>query len=183
MLACRKALDGVVGKPVSNAALVLSRCLQTTADQWVGAKALPAAARAASIKAGEIYKLAYDRWVADTKEHQSTVLTVQGRHAVGLGNESSTETGLTLHHTYGVPLIPGSSLKGICSHYCAEIWGKKDRVFLAKAPGHSALFGTTHDSGHIQFEDAWILPASLSTPKQGLLADVATPHHSAYYTG
>lgn len=39
------------------------------------------------------------------------------RLLVGLGNAHVKETHLNLHHTYGVPYIPGSSLKGICRHY------------------------------------------------------------------
>lgn len=39
------------------------------------------------------------------------------RLVVGLGSGSIYETSLTLHHTYGIPYIPGSALKGITRSY------------------------------------------------------------------
>ncbi len=41
------------------------------------------------------------------------------RMVVGLGGESVLETDLTLHHLYGVPMIPGSALKGLTRAYAA----------------------------------------------------------------
>jgi len=35
------------------------------------------------------------------------------RWIIGLGNQTVLETGITLHHTYGVPYLPGSALKGL----------------------------------------------------------------------
>lgn len=35
------------------------------------------------------------------------------RMALGLGNESVFETSMTLHHVYGIPYIPASSIKGV----------------------------------------------------------------------
>jgi len=40
--------------------------------------------------------------------------TTQSRLVVGLGSSHVLETALTLHHTYGIPYIPGSALKGVC---------------------------------------------------------------------
>ena len=37
-------------------------------------------------------------------------LCVGGRLIVGLGGDNVLETGITLHHTYGVPIIPGSAM-------------------------------------------------------------------------
>lgn len=48
-----------------------------------------------------------------------------GRMAIGLGDSSPTEVGIRLHHTYGVPWIPGSSLKGVMSNYCDLVWGRR----------------------------------------------------------
>jgi CRISPR-associated protein Cmr6 len=96
----------------------------------------------------------------------------QGRLIVGLGGKGVLETGLTLHHTYGVPYIPGSSLKGLTSHYGLKAAG-------LDAKQHTCLFGTTDDSGYAVFHDAWIFPESVAG---GCLApDVMTPHHTDYY--
>ncbi len=40
-------------------------------------------------------------------------LSLKSRLIVGIGNPSPAETGLLLHHIYGVPYIPGTALKGI----------------------------------------------------------------------
>jgi CRISPR-associated protein Cmr6 len=101
--------------------------------------------------------------IVATPEHQRLV--------IGLGNSSPLETGLTLHRTYGVPIIPGSALKGIAASSIAD---RKERELL---------FGGTDDAGFVTCHDAWILPGSLTSTKQGLLCDVITPHHSHYYDG
>jgi CRISPR-associated protein Cmr6 len=102
---------------------------------------------------------------------------------VGLGSENVLETGLRLHHTYGIPVIPGSALKGLASHYCDEVWGQRHNekaseenlLFRRRGTHHSLLFGTTEDGGVITFHDALLTPESLNQGALGL--DVMTPHH------
>lgn len=43
--------------------------------------------------------------------------TVDWRMVIGLGGAQVLETGMTLHHIYGIPYIPGSAVKGIARHY------------------------------------------------------------------
>ncbi len=77
----------------------------------------------------ELYRAAFDRWSASLPSDPAPVdLATTGRLIVGLGSESVLETGIRLHHTYGMPIIPGSALKGLAAHYCDQIWGptKKD---------------------------------------------------------
>lgn len=50
-------------------------------------------------------------------------LTATSRLLVGSGIASATEVGLQLHHTWGVPMVPGSSLKGVLSHYLHAVYG------------------------------------------------------------
>jgi CRISPR-associated protein Cmr6 len=141
-----------------------------------------------------IYLLAFQRRQYFLRETVQASLTVQGRLIVGLGGENILETSITLHHTYGIPIIPGSALKGLAAHYCDQVWGVKQPEFKQevrsqedgqekKRPGiyHQILFGTTEDSGHIIFHDAWMTPESLTAPNQGLVLDVMTPHHGGYY--
>jgi len=103
---------------------------------------------------------------------------------IGLGGENVTETGLKLHHTYGVPYLPGSALKGVAARYARQVWGTSDRSWNPKTtpldrPNHfRTVFGTTDEGGLIDFLDGWITDTSL---KNCLVDDVMTPHHSAYY--
>ena len=48
------------------------------------------------------------------------------RMVVGLGGESVYETSITLHHIYGIPFIPASSIKGVVrSWIITEVFGEK----------------------------------------------------------
>lgn len=138
-----------------------------------------------------IYQQTFDRWndsFPNDVSHRETDLRTQGRLIVGLGNKSVLDTGIRLHHTYGLPMISGSALKGLASHYCDRCWGqwgvqdppRENRLFRRNEKGghHELLFGTTNDGGVIAFHDAWITPESLR--KSGLMLDVMTPHHPAW---
>lgn len=142
------------------------------------------AARSESLRS--LYAEAFARWtrsVPQDEAHRSEQLATASRLAVGLGSENVLETGLRLHHTYGVPIIPGSALKGLASHYCHDVWGQRhneaapeeNRLFRRGGSYHRLLFGTTDDGGVIAFHDAWITPESLNDGS--LRLDVMTPHH------
>ncbi|GCE14568.1 type III-B CRISPR module RAMP protein Cmr6 [Tengunoibacter tsumagoiensis] len=98
------------------------------------------------------------------------------RIIIGLGNESVLETGITLHHTYGVPYLPGSALKGLASSYARQQlkgeWRQGGEL-------HRVVFGDTDNAGFIIFLDALYIPPA--TPEPMLYQDVITVHHPAYY--
>jgi CRISPR-associated protein Cmr6 len=134
----------------------------------------------------DVYTSAFKQRRAELERLGGTFGTfkIEGRLIIGLGASNVLETGLTLNHIYGTPIIPGSSLKGLASHYCSTVWGACDAQF--KRPDVKGqdgkffvfLFGTTEDAGFLTFHDAWIKPDSL--PK-ALVRDVMTPHHGSYY--
>ena len=78
-----------------------------------------------SIQIHPDYRIAYDRWKENLRSLQATVVEVaaDSRLLIGHGNPSAAEVGLTVHHTWGTPIIPGSSLKGLLHHYLAEKYG------------------------------------------------------------
>jgi len=149
---------------------------------------------------GTLYQAAHSRWKKSLPELTvSAELQTAGRLIVGLGSENVLETGIRLHHTYGLPILPGSALKGLTAHYCDQVWGATDRRFqkpcgaedekyrkylAGRGPKpednyHRLLFGTTDDSGCITFHDAW-LTANSPDP---LRLDVMTPHHRKWLDG
>jgi CRISPR type III-B/RAMP module RAMP protein Cmr6 len=149
---------------------------------------------AASPHVRALYKMAFDRWSAALPNDPSPVdLVTAGRLIVGLGSENVLETGIRLHHTYGMPVIPGSALKGLAAHYCDQVWRAQNERFKKPTPEeyeayrtylrdqgprpddnfHRLLFGSTDDSGCIVFYDSWLTPDSPSP----LVLDVMTPHH------
>jgi CRISPR-associated protein Cmr6 len=83
---------------------------------------------AASIKAGSDYARSFDRWKTSFSAPGDRVfeLALVSRLLVGHGNSSATDVGLTVHHTWGVPVIPGSALKGLLAHYVDAVYGPSD---------------------------------------------------------
>lgn len=129
----------------------------------------------------ELYKTAFGRWQRSLPElTAANDLQTVGRLIVGLGTENVLETGIRLHHTYGMPILPGSALKGLAAHYCDQTWGASEENFKRGRPYHQLLFGTTDESGCIIFHDGWFVPDSESEP---LKLDVMTPHHPRWLDG
>lgn len=131
----------------------------------------------------ETYELAYKRWCDGLNTGNTAVsmqpLKVQGRLVSGLGIATPLETGLSLHHTYGVPWLPGSGLKGLAAHYCKQVWGAEDSNFLERGDAYKIMFGTQEQAGALVFHDGWWIPDSKSPFK----LDVITVHHQDYYGG
>ena len=92
------------------------------------------------------------------------------RFVVGLGAAHVLETGITLHRLFGLPIIPGSALKGAAKAYAQLVEGRTD-----DDPELVAVFGTTEQAGSVIFFDA--IP--LEVPKFQL--DVMNPHYPQYY--
>ncbi len=125
-----------------------------------------------------LYKQVYERWKKSLADigAQRRPAHVLGRLSVGLGGEGVHETSIALHHTYGIPYIPGSALKGLAARYTRkrlQNW----------TPEHlKVLFGDTNAAGYVTFFDAHYIPESAKrdTP---LALDVMNVHHPGYYRG
>lgn len=97
------------------------------------------------------------------------------RYVVGLGGASVLETGMTLHRLYGLPIIPGSALKGVARAYAETVLAKKpDDEELVKIFGNPPQT-TPLQTGEIIFFDA--IPCTI--PKFKL--DIMNPHYPNYY--
>ena len=97
----------------SHPGLLLQRYVAHPADgseRWSQAKREIHAAAHSAVPC-ELYKTAFARWETSLAESKSAadVLQTAGRLIVGLGSENVLETGIRLHHTYGLPIIPGSA--------------------------------------------------------------------------
>lgn len=71
------------------------------------------------------YSRSFERWKASFSATGDRLaeLTLASRLLIGHGNASAIDVGLTVHHTWGVPLIPGSALKGLVAHYVDATYG------------------------------------------------------------
>ncbi|MGL4423277.1 MAG: type III-B CRISPR module RAMP protein Cmr6 [Gemmataceae bacterium] len=151
----------------------------------------------------ELYQNALQRWRDSLPELTASIelqTPEKSRLIVGLGTENVLEAGITLHHTYGMPILPGSALKGLAAHYCDQIWGENEPKFKKPTPEddkayrqwingrgpepdqnyHRLLFGSTEDGGCLLFHDAWYIPDPKVIP---LRLDVMTPHHPKWLDG
>lgn len=74
------------------------------------------------------YARSYERWKASFSSAGDRLaeVTLSSRLLIGHGNASGADVGLTVHHTWGVPVIPGSALKGLLAHYVDAIYGPAD---------------------------------------------------------
>lgn len=133
----------------------------------------------------EFYRHAYQRWKSATEDAQrfrQVTLALESRLFIGLAGGGALETGCAISHSYGMPYIPGSSVKGVVSHHA------RDR--LTGTEGCTArreLFGAAASKEHpaglaglISFHDAWWVPDSAGSP---FVQEVVTTHHPGYYGG
>lgn len=104
---------------------------------------------------------------------RALLITPMWRLVVGHGEDSVHETGLTLSPTYGVPVLPGTALKGLAAAAARETgWSDLDTtVFGIPRPGQ----GSSARRGSVVIWDG--LPIEPPT----LVPDVLTPHVKRYY--
>ena len=71
------------------------------------------------------YARSFERWKASFSATGDRLaeLTLARRLLIGHSNTSAIDVGLTVHHTWGVPVIPGSALKGLVAHYVDATYG------------------------------------------------------------
>jgi CRISPR-associated protein Cmr6 len=181
--ALRVALPNVVTRkpPVAHAGLELDRYLpEAIDDKKVALRGL--IDRVCQAPPPAVYHAAYDRWLAMLDGWGSEVargeFAAPGRLIVGLGGGGVRETGLTLHHTYGVPLIPGSALKGLARRYAAAALEAGTDDLRRKQL--ETLVGSPESAAFLTFFDAWYIPGP-DPDDRPLEADVITVHHPNYY--
>ena len=133
----------------------------------------------ASLRELSEYEKFFQRWTKLLTDYdaQTREAKVKGRMVVGLGSESVLETSIILHHTYGVPYIPGTALKGLAASYASKQLGD---IWKKGSPAYNAVFGDTNSAGYITFFDALYIPGS-GHKGQVLYPDVITVHHPKYY--
>lgn len=145
------------------------------------------------------------RWLAGVSDALIFEMRARTRLVVGLGGKGALEFGITLHHTTGLPIIPGSALKGAARNYAlltiaAELNDGKDpalwfdnqtlnaideRLTMGdlehpQAQAYRRAFGSLQAGGECIFHDAVVS----ALPKEDALfaVDVMTPHFAKYYS-
>jgi CRISPR-associated protein Cmr6 len=170
----------------THAGLWLDKFLADVDEKGPGRQAHFAAVQ--SIQVPEDYRRFYHRWrqavEALAPAARTAEAAVVGRMVAGLGAESVLEVSIALHRTYGVPVLPGSSLKGLAAA-AAHRELEDPEWHKTRAEGtigslHKILFGDQESSGCVTFHDALWIPDGTALP---LDLDVMTVHHPDYYQG
>lgn len=135
-----------------------------------------------------LYRVAYKRWTgfleSDRPWCTSQTLTTADRLFIGLGSASVLEFGISLHHTYGLPYIPGSGIKGVCAAYANKILGEAEEKWRIDGAYYRVLFGAPatdsepDTAGAVDFLDAWWVPAK----KSPFVPEIINCHHQNYYS-
>lgn len=115
------------------------------------------------------------RWEAMAAAMKAATFTArpEWRVVVGLGTNEILQGGITLHHVYGIPIVPATALKGVARYYAEAV--EEASVSLV---GH--LFGQAEEEarrGDLVFLDG--IPV---TPPQ-MERDLMNPHWVTYYGG
>lgn len=168
-----------------------------------------------SVKPNDLYLLAFNRWLDATHEDgnanfATVTAKVNLRLFSGLSTGGTLETGATTHHTYGMPILPGSSIKGAVRSYTEHLFAERDendtlkfeksgntnKIIIQKNYQQvlDILFGTDsyddsqEDAGYLIWHDAWWIPwvdeeGTLLTGEnyKPFVGDVVTVHHPEYY--
>lgn len=101
-----------------------------------------------------------------------------GRLVTGLGSEHPVENGFSFDHTLGVPMLAGSSVKGLCRAGATLLSADKaqvERLLGSEHPDRSRRQGEPLFAGGVVFLD--VLPTDWPT----LDLDLLNPHHPDYY--
>ena len=136
-----------------------------------------------SARAPSGYKLAFERLRARTAAgpaYRRVLLATSLAPVIcGMGERTPGENGLTLHPVYGVPYLPGTSLKGILRAWVlSQSWGAD---WQEGGAHFHALFGQGgHDCAAAVVD---ILDALPVPDKPMFTLDVVTAHFHDYYEG
>ncbi|MFY9180156.1 MAG: type III-B CRISPR module RAMP protein Cmr6 [Venatoribacter sp.] len=172
------------------------------------------------VKPSELYLRALDRWLLATNSFNATLPTqfvsvaakLGGRLFTGLSLGGALETGVVTHHAYGMPMLPGSAVKGIVRSFFEQAYCQKDSaglpVLIKDDKGvertvleqgmqqiSDILFGTDEEAdkpnaGFLIWHDAWWLPPlsknaefSIGADSTPFAGEVVTVHQQKYYSG
>ena len=76
-----------------------------------------------------LYAAAYERWLSTWVADPAAYLAIAGAAAplaIGHGAKGVLDGGVRLHRTYGLPVIPGSSIRGAVSAFTHATLGQTD---------------------------------------------------------
>lgn len=181
-----KALASLNAKECSNVRLAMNRLLEdhtknSNLDNSVDTSVVALINDITQIRDLTLYRNAYESYIELQQRRQLCEVftgTLRTPLAIGLGVANPIEVGLTLHPIYGMPVIPGSALKGMCRRACRAYIDENPIEHFSSDGFLGEIFGDTGKVGACTFWDAWYIPTNGSNPFQ---RDIITVHHPEYY--
>lgn len=136
--------------------------------------------RITGLQPSALYRAAFRRWKSElsaARGYKTLTLRLSTRLYIGATRDNPIECGVLVGHTYGMPMIPGSSLKGVMRAVATDWLGSNDKAvrYLFGAGGDDPQ---TDEIGAVTVLDAWWDPDCGKFP---FVAEVVTPHHREYY--
>lgn len=128
------------------------------------------------------YQATFDHWrvvLSQLPYTESFGMALNSALFIGNSRDNALETNCTFHHVHGVPLIPGSSIRGMLRHYLLDMGvGAEQLTFLFGSEVGESSDPEGRRAGVLVFHDAMWVPESRHGP---LCFDILTPHHGEYY--
>jgi CRISPR-associated protein Cmr6 len=131
-----------------------------------------------------LWEALYQRWLTLTKALGAETFQARlaWRMVVGLGGQSVLETDLTLDHLTGLPIIPGSALKGLTRAYAVIDASKSSAQKPEEDPQEvQQVFGSKEEASRVIFFDAMPVPPKFTSRHLHFAVDIMNPHYPEYY--
>ncbi len=139
------------------------------------------------------YKPCFERWRRSLQDDPGVRVRLVELEATSrlllhpASNQSVTDGSVLLHHTYGVPYLPGSALKGVLRRAIERAGGDHGHALAAELLGPDRDVPGQREAadqrGWLDLLDALWIPGSGSKAEQSPLAlDIVNPHHPDWYT-
>lgn len=141
--------------------------------------------RVCAQRPSSLYELAWARWqqaTTDARRFRGLYAELRQRMFIGLTAGAAIETGVCSSHSYGMPMIPGSSVKGCARAYAKKIGmdGSYRAVLFGEDREEAGDSGRQSGAGCLVWHDAWWIPGGDLRP---YVREVVTVHHPDYYAG
>ncbi len=113
-----------------------------------------------------------------------STMALDWRMVVGLGGESVYEVSMTLHHIYGIPYIPGSSIKGAVRSYLIDKFFAKYRSdtreeFYQKLDEYNSAIDNEDSKVDVEFQDRVDMAEEFAMQADPLFINMFGNHENA----
>ncbi len=120
----------------------------------------------------EDYYKNIDKYLTNKKSFD---LTIENRLIIGLGSTSVFDTSMTLHHIYGIPYIPSTTIKGSFRSCIIQRYFNGNEKKALKRDWFVNIFGSQDQEGKVIFFDSFSEDVKIQK-------DIMTPHYKEYYS-